>query len=237
MTSKRNSNGSKALSIGQAVGRLKPSFPDLSISKVRFLEDEGLLRPGRTKGGYRLFSEEDIGRLEEILRLQSDQFLPLAVIKERMNGWRFGDSPEAVSEPAREESAEPDVAGREPISLDELSARTAIEMETVRAMENFGLIKLVDYDGGLGIGQEDVEILTVFTDLMKFGIEARHLRMYENLAQRESLLFQQILTPQIKHKNRELRQKSATDLRELVALTERIRRAILKKTLKEANLL
>lgn len=237
MTSKRNSNGSKALSIGQVVGRLKPGFPDLSISKVRFLEDEGLLKPGRTKGGYRLFSEEDIGRLEEILRLQSDQFLPLAIIKERMNSWRFGDSPTAASAPAPEASAEPDVSGRESLSLDELSARTAIEIETVRAMENFGLIKLVDYNGGLGIGPEDIEILTVFTDLMKFGIEARHLRMYENLAQRESLLFQQILTPQIKHKNRELRQKSATDLRELVALTERIRRAILKKSLKEANLL
>ncbi|MDP1809370.1 MAG: MerR family transcriptional regulator [Actinomycetota bacterium] len=237
MTTKNNGNGSKMLSIGQAVGQLKPAFPDLSISKVRFLEDEGLLRPRRTKGGYRLFSEEDIGRLTEILRLQGDQFLPLAVIKERMSGWHYGDNLVAEREGAVEEETDAEGKNLKPLSLDEVGARTGIEMETVRAMESFGLIKLIDYNDQLGIGPDDLEILTVFTDLRKFGIEARHLRMYENLAQRESLLFQQIFTPQIKHKSRKLRQKSLTDLRELVALTERIRRAMLKKTLAEANLL
>src|SRR3972149_2595164 len=91
MIKKAKPRGPAMVSIGQAVGHLQATFPDLSISKVRFLEDEGLLKPGRTKGGYRLFSEEDIGRLEEILRLQSEKFLPLAVIKERMSGWRYSD--------------------------------------------------------------------------------------------------------------------------------------------------
>lgn len=237
MTTENDGDGSKMLSIGQAVGQLKPAFPDLSISKVRFLEDEGLLRPRRTKGGYRLFSEEDISRLTEILRLQSDQFLPLAVIKERMSGWRFGDNLVTEREGAIEEELDAAGADLKPLTLDELAARTAIALETVRALESFGLVKLIDYNDQPAISPDDLEILTVFADLKKFGIEARHLRMYENLAQKESLLFQQILTPQIKHKSQKLRQKSLADLKELVALTERIRRAMLRKTLAEANLL
>lgn len=237
MTTEGNGEGSKMLSIGQAVGRLKPAFPDLSISKVRFLEDEGLLRPRRTKGGYRLFSEEDIGRLTEILRLQSDQFLPLAVIKERMSGWRFGDDLVKERAAAAEEELDAEAVDLKPLTLDELSARTAIAMETIRGMESFGLIKLIVYNDQPAVSPDDLEILMVFAELMKFGIEARHLRMYENLAQKESLLFQQILTPQIKHKSQKLRQKSVTDLKEILALTERIRRAMLRKTLAEANLL
>lgn len=235
MTKKAKPSGPAMLSIGQAVGQLRAAYPDLSISKVRFLEDEGLLKPGRTKGGYRLFSEEDIGRLEEILRLQNEKFLPLAIIKDRMSGWRYE---KRVVATAKSDKAAADAVGApSPMSLDELAKRTGVATETVRALENFGLVKLVDHDGGLGVGPQDVEILTVFNELMKFGIEARHLRMYENLAQRESLLFQQIISPQIKNKSQRVRHKSLADLRELVALTDKIRRAILDKSLREANLL
>src|SRR3990172_13025778 len=127
---RQNKGRSNMLSIGQTVGRLKPVFPDLSISKVRFLEDEGLLKPGRTKGGYRLFSEEDIGRLEEILRLQSEKFLPLAVIKERMSGWRYSDRGIGKARRAEEARAAEESSSQKPISLDELVAGTAIRTDT-----------------------------------------------------------------------------------------------------------
>lgn len=230
-----NKEKSKLLSIGQAVARLKPAYPDLSISKVRFLEDEGLLKPARTKGGYRLFSEDDIVRLGEILRLQHDEFLPLAVIKERMNDWRPGDNSNSRTVSADRFSGTTSKES-ESVTLDELFDKCAIGMETVRAMESFGFIKVINVDGDPGIGPEDTEIMTVFAELAKFGIEARHLRMYENLAQKESLLFQQILTPQIKHKSQKLRLKSVSDLNELLSLTEKIRSAMLEKTLKEASL-
>ena len=221
-------------SIGQAVDRLKKDFPNLSISKVRYLEDEGLLKPKRSKGGYRVFSEEDIGRLTEILRLQSEQFLPLAVIRERLSGWQYGSAEtfEAQSPDGDWELKE----DREPVSLEDLFSKAGIGMETVRALETYGLIKTIELDAGPGLDQEDIDVLKVFGKLEKFGIEARHLRIYENLAQRESLLFQQILTPQIKHKSQKLRQKSREDLKELVELTEAFRRCLLKKSLKKANL-
>lgn len=223
------------LSIGRAVERLKKAYPSLSISKVRYLEDEGLIKFTRTKGGYRLFTEEDVERLAEILRLQKEDFLPLAVIKARMAQWRPGLSHKTDRE-AESGTATAQVNDG-PLSLDELRHQTGIGTEAVRALETFGLVKVVEYEKGLGVEHDDVEVLTAFSKLLKFGIEPRHLRMYENLAQRESVLFQQILTPQVRQKSRDQREKSLADLKELLALTEEMRRSILKKSLKEAGLL
>lgn len=226
---------SEMLSIGRAVDRLKKAYPSLSISKVRYLEDEGLIKFTRTKGGYRLFTEEDVDRLAEILRLQKEDFLPLAVIKERMAQWRPGAGRKTEHE--SRSGIAPAQVDRGPLSLDELRHQTGIGTEAVRALEAFGLVKVVENEKGLGVEQDDVEVLTTFSKLLKFGIEPRHLRMYENLAQRESVLFQQILTPQIRQKSRDQREKSFADLKELLVLTEEMRGSILRKSLKEAGLL
>ena len=235
MAKMKTEGRSELLSIGRAVDRLKKTYPGLSISKVRYLEDEGLIKFTRTKGGYRLFTEEDVERLAEILRLQKEDFLPLAVIKKRMAQWRPGVSRKAEHE-TRSGAATAHV-NHGPLSLDELRLKTGVGTETVRALEAFGLVKVVEYEKGLGVEHDDVELLVTFSKLLKFGIEPRHLRMYENLAQRESVLFQQILTPQIRQKGRDQREKSLADLTELLALTEEMRGSILKKSLKEAGLL
>lgn len=228
-------NGATGLSsIGQTVERLKKDYPGLSISKVRYLEDEGLLKPQRTKGGYRLFSVDDVGRLEEILKLQQEQFLPLAVIKERMKHWRPGVKSDVDAKGNGEST--PEAGSEAPIKLVDLIAQTGLGGADLKALESFGLIGLKEKGDDSVLSREDAEIMRVFSQLIRYGIEARHLRMYENLAQRESLLFQQILTPQIKHKSQALRQKSRTDLRELIELTDKMRRVILEKSLKEARL-
>lgn len=230
-------NGNQALSIGEAVSRLQADFPDLSISKVRYLEVEGLLTLARTKGGYRQFGLEDLSRLAEILRLQKEHFLPLNVIKDRMRDWRAGDrmiqvEQAELSEPAPETAAGPDG----PVSLAEALKRTGSGAETVKTLENFGLIKLIREGDSLVLSREDFEVLGIYTGLSKFGIEPRHLRMYENQAQREAVLFQQIIAPQLRHKSVKTRRQSQEDLKELIARTERLKLVLLEKALREANL-
>lgn len=224
---------SDRLSIGQVVERLKKSFPNLSISKIRFLEDEGLISPKRTKGRYRLFSEEDIGRLAEILRLQQEQFLPLAVIKERLEDWEFNPDHKGFGSKDKKESGNAKKAKR--VSIAKLMKETNTSEGSIKVLRNFSLLSADDSVSELS--SEEAEIIKVFSKLNKYGIEARHLRMYENLAQRETLIFQQILTPQIKHKNQKTRHKGLGDLQELIDLVEKMHKVVLRKSLKEANLL
>ncbi len=220
-------------SIGEAVDRLRATFPDLSISKVRYLEDEGLLSLQRTKGGYRLFSEADLARLSEILRLQKEYFLPLTVIKERMKTWRVGQSITVDSGEEEQENL-PQPAG--PVPLAKALQKTGTNSDTIKTLESFGLIALLKEGDQLVVSEADFKVLKVFVKLSRFGIEPRHLRMYENQAQREAMLFQQILTPTMKHQSPKTRSKTQVELKELLGMTEELKRVILHKALRTANL-
>lgn len=231
--SKVRVKGKETYSIGAAVEKLQARYPDLSISKVRYLEDEGLLTLERSSGGYRLFSDDDVARLSEILRLQKEHFLPLTVIRGRMNNWQAGQSV-VVDEPDvnEEKSAE----ARGPISLAVALKKTGATGEIVKTLESFGLIALEKDGDGLAISEVDFEILQIFMGLSKFGIEPRHLRMYENQAQRETLLFQQILTPQLKNQSAKTRARTAGELGELLSQSEKLKRLVLRKALRAASL-
>ena len=233
MARKPQKENSNRLSIGQVVDRLKKSFPNLSISKIRFLEDEGLISPKRTQCRYRLFSEEDIGKLSEILRLQRDDFLPLVVIKERLKGWVF--DPNHKDSDASDKKESKKGAKAKPITLAKLMKETNTSEAAIKVLRNFSLLNT---DEGISeLSTEEAEIIKIFSKLNKYGIEARHLRMYENLAQRETLIFQQILTPQIQHKSQKTRHKGLGELLELTGLVEKMHSIVLRKSLKEANLL
>lgn len=233
MASRAGGNGKKTLSIGEAVYRLRADYPDLSISKVRYLEDEGLLKLDRTPGGYRQFTEDDLNRLAEVLRLQKVHFLPLTVIKQRMSNWTAGEHV-VVDDVIPDESEESEAPG--PIPLSEALKKAGASAETIKTLESFGLIGLIDDGDGLRVTPEDFEILKIFSELNKFGIEPRHLRMYENQAQREALLFQQILSAQLKHKSAKMRRQSTQDLRELIGQTEKLKRVVLEKALRAVKL-
>lgn len=231
--SKTKTDGKGAYSIGECVEKLQSRYPDLSISKVRYLEDEGLLTLERTKGGYRLFSDEDVARLSEVLRLQKEHFLPLVVIKERMKEWQ-ADRSIIVDDGTEGDEKPTEPTG--PIPLSAALKKTGASSNTVKTLESFGLIELQKEGDGFVVTESDFEILNIFTKLSKFGIEPRHLRMYENQAQRETLLFQQILAPQLRHQSSKSRARTSEELRELLSQTEKLKRIVLRKALRAANL-
>lgn len=223
------------LTIGEVVQRLKGAHPDLSISKVRFLEDEGLISPERTQGGYRKFSQSDVARVEMILRLQKGHFLPLAVIKERLAEYDRGRIPVELERNGVVEAPLPAVVGDEdPVPVDDVPSAFGIPVTFVRELAGFGIIRLVPGDGGESVERADVPSLHAAWDLRRFGVEPRHLRMYETFAEREAALFSQIVLPAFRHRTAESRQRLSETLSELGSLTDQLKGRLLRRALAKA---
>ncbi len=222
--------------IGQVVNQLKSDYPSLSISKVRYLEDEGLVEPSRTKGGYRQFSDEDILRLEEILKLQKDYFLPLQVIKEKMKTW---DAKKAATKFRLEIEAETKAEkGKKSkaFSSEEVIMETKITSEQLKGLQTYGLVSAKKADDGKVYSNNDVSVMKVFYELSRYGIEPRHLRIYENLASKEVMLFEQIISPQMRGRGKESKKKVASDISGLSELAERLQRLLRSKTLENSKI-
>ena len=166
----------RLLTIGAVCNRLKDEFPDVSISKIRYLEDQGLLNPRRTQGGYRLFSEDDVDRLETILRLQRDEFLPLRVIRREL---------EAGAGKRRRRRSVVDV-GEEELDLEELCDRAGVTVDRARELEEFGLLESRVEDGQRLYAESEADIAAACEALARFGIGARNLRAFRTAADRES---------------------------------------------------
>jgi DNA-binding transcriptional MerR regulator len=198
----------RSLTIGTVCSMLKGEFPDISISKIRYLEDQGLLAPRRTQGGYRLFSEEDLGRLETILRLQRDEFLPLRVIRQELA------SP-AARDRKRRRSLDADDAD---FGLDELCDRAAIDARLARELEDFGLLTPRSEAGQKRFSELDAEIAHACGRLAQFGIAPRHLRAFRNAADREAGLVEQVVGPALRSRNPERRRSGVEDLEALGTL-------------------
>ena len=182
--------------IGKVVKRLQPQYPDLSVSKVRYLEDEGLLNPSRTPGGYRLYSQRDIKRLEAILYLQKSRFLPLSVIKEELDRAESGHAStqettvsDAVSFPVDDE----EVTGKlHPI--DRMPELVGTTVSFVRQLSEAGVITLKRSPHGRDlVDGKDFRLIRVCDELQRFGIGPKNLRQYVTAANRESAMFEQAL--------------------------------------------
>jgi DNA-binding transcriptional MerR regulator len=195
----------RLLTIGTVCSRLHDEFPDVSISKIRYLEDQGLLNPTRTQGGYRLFSEEDVERLETILRLQRDEFLPLRVIKE-----------ELAAGAGRQRKRQRTVGtGEEALDIDELCARAGITRERVKELEEFGLIEPTIAGSTRSYAESDVDVASACEALSRFGIGARNLRAFRTAADRESGLLEAVIGPALRSRNPERRREALADLQRL----------------------
>jgi len=224
------------LTIGEVVQRLQPVYPDLSISKVRFLEEEGLITPERTAGGYRKFASSDVTRIEMILRLQRDHFFPLAIIREKLADVDRGRIPSelqrgpmAVAEPL------PISAGDDgPLRVEDAPHALGIPVSFVRELAEFGIVRIEEGEGGEELDRADVAAVHAAWDLRRFGVEPRHLRMYETFAEREATLFTQILMPAFKHRTAESRQKLTETLTELGSLTDELKGRLLRRALAKA---
>lgn len=226
-------SGRDYLTIGEVVQRLQNSYPDLSISKVRFLEDEGLVAPERTQGGYRKFSQTNMARVEMILRLQKEHFLPLAIIREKLADFDRGRIPaELQRSPVGMTEPLPLIAEEEgSLQLEDAQASLGIPVTFVRELAEFGLIVIVREDRAEVLSRADVQIVHAAWDLRRFGVEPRHLRMYENFADREAALFSQILMPTFRHRTADTKQKLGETLVELGALTDELKGRLLRRAL------
>jgi DNA-binding transcriptional MerR regulator len=200
---------SRQLTIGTVCGLLKDDFPDISISKIRYLEDQGLLAPRRTQGGYRLFSQEDVERLETILRLQRDEFLPLRVIRQ-----------ELASPAARERKRRRALDVEEgQLDLDQLCERAGIDTRLARELEDFGLLSPSSDGGQKRYSELEADIAVACGRLAHYGIAPRHLRSFRTAADREAGLVEQIVGPALRSRNPERRRAGAEDLEALGALS------------------
>lgn len=230
------------MSIGEVLAKLRPDFPDVTISKIRFLESEGLVEPQRTPSGYRKFSHEDVERLRYVLAAQRDQYLPLRVIKEHLEAIdrglqppRGGGSgprvPRALMAGDGYPNAEafgPDAADIR-LSREELLEAAGIDEEHLRQLEDFGLV--APRPGGHYDG-DAVVVATTVREMSSFGLEARHLRSFKGAADREIGLIEQVITPLLRQRNPEARGRADEIVRELAALSVRLHAALVKAGLR-----
>jgi DNA-binding transcriptional MerR regulator len=205
------------LTIGAVCEALRPEFPDVSISKIRYLEGEGLLTPKRTEGGYRLFSDDDLERLRTILRLQRDEFLPLRVIREELEAG-------AASQRRRRTTAA--LGGEsEAIDVDELCERAGVDRARVRELEQFGLLEAP-------YGELDVEIAAACERLARYGIAPRHLRAFRTSADREAGLLEAVVLPALRSRNPERRRAGLDDLRALTEAAQELSQLLLGRVVR-----
>jgi DNA-binding transcriptional MerR regulator len=225
------------LSIGEVLEAVKEDFPDISISKIRFLEAEGLITPERTPSGYRKFYEPDVLRLRYILSLQRDQFMPLKVIRERLdavdsNGGAMA-VPDASSVGQLGESAAPapeaDMTAMQ-LSVAELADAADLSREQMKGLEDYGLLH---GDESRPYDENDLLIAKAAKKFFAYGVEPRHLRMYRQFAEREASFFEQIVSPVARKRDPEGQREAARSMRELLVLARQLREGVLRSNLRE----
>ena len=231
----------KSLTIGAVCKALSQEFPDISISKIRYLEDQKLLTPRRTPGGYRLYSQSDVSRLRTILRLQRDEFLPLRVIRQELAAGRSeGEQP--VASPQAGSDARPGAALRRLTfslrdkgalySLEDVVEETGAERRLVAELEDYGIVA-GELRGNVRYYDEtEREIIRAVTELSRYGVAGRNLRVFKTSAERESGLLQQILAPSLRSRNPERRKEAVEALENLAAVASHLKHLLLVRDLR-----
>ena len=222
------------LGISEVLAQLRADFPDVSVSKIRFLETEGLLTPARSPSGYRRFTAADVDRLRYILAAQRDQYLPLRVIKERLARLETDDAAAAAAHwqpPAPDEH----VAGREPgglLSRRELIEAAGLTEALATELETFGLLRRV----GRQYGPDALQVAKTAKALTAYGVEARHLRAVRAAAERETTMIESLVAPILKQRGSGAHELAARTAGELTDLVLRLHGALVDGSLAEAGL-
>jgi DNA-binding transcriptional MerR regulator len=227
----------KALTIGAVCKQLEREFPDISISKIRYLEDQKLLAPRRTAGGYRLYSGADVARLRTILRLQRDEFLPLRVIRQELAaGTADNEEPAEAKSPDPRAMRRSTVALRGPGSQYQLEAvleDTGADRGLVKELEDYGVIKGERVDGETLYDDTEREIVRAVTELKRYGVGGRNLRVFRTSADREAALLEQILAPALRSRNAERRKEAVEALENLAAIASHLKHLLLIRDLRK----
>ena len=245
------------MSIGEVLAELRDEFPDVSISKIRFLESEGLVEPARTPSGYRKFSYQDVGRLRYVLATQRDHYLPLRVIKEHLEAIDRGLEPPTVPGERPRVPAEairaagPDgLSGPRALSLEgsdgesarggdlrlsrsELAEAAGIQADLLAQIEAFGLLAPRPGPGGQEFYDTDaLAVATAVAEMASFGLEPRHLRSFRTAAERESDLVEQVVAPLLRQRSPQARDRAEEVAREMGALSLRLHTALVRARLR-----
>jgi DNA-binding transcriptional MerR regulator len=221
------------LSIGEVLVNLKPEFPDVTISKIRFLESEGLISPERTASGYRKFYDQDVERLRSILRLQRDEYLPLKVIRDRLDAGGDGSGP---SRPAIVDVTDDDVvqpATDLQMTAGELATATGVDVKVVEDLEAYGMLRPRRDGEAKFYSGHDLVVLRIVKDFFKYGVEPRHLTMYRHFADREAAFFQAIILPVLRQRNPDARRTAAESLTDLSRTARKLKSALLRSNLRD----
>jgi DNA-binding transcriptional MerR regulator len=230
------------MSIGEVLAKLRPDFPDVTISKIRFLESEGLVEPQRTPSGYRKFTHEDLSRLQYVLAAQRDQYLPLKVIREHLDAIDRGLQPPdnggasprvPVSVVAGDGYPSAQFFDRDPsdlrLSREELLESSGLSDDVLAALESYGLVEQrrdgAHYDG------DALLVARTAAELSGFGIEPRHLRSFKAAADREVGLIEQVATPLLRQRGTDARARAEEAVKELAALSVRLHAALVRSQL------
>lgn len=225
----------KAVTIGSVCKALHQEFPDISISKIRYLEDQKLLAPRRTQGGYRLYTQNDVQRLRTILRLQRDEFLPLRVIRQELAGGRTERevaSPGGESRGVRRALVRVRDAGAL-YSLDDVVDETGADPGLVRELVEFGVIKGETRAGVRYYDETEREIVRAVSELARYGVGGRNLRVFRSSADREAQLLQSILAPALRSRNPERRKEAIEALENLASVTTHLKHLLLIRDLRK----
>jgi DNA-binding transcriptional MerR regulator len=196
--------------IGEVIAQLRAEFPDISVSKIRFLEAEGLIQPARSSSGYRKFGPADVDRLRYILTAQRDLYLPLRVIKDQLDS----DQPAAG-----------------PVSRREVLDATGIDERELAELEEFGLVRR----SGRQYPPEAVEAVQAIMALGQYGVQPRHLRVLRASVERETALIEQVVAPVLRQRSPGARDRAATSAREIASLVLAVHAALIEMTLADAG--
>jgi DNA-binding transcriptional MerR regulator len=225
----------KAATIGTVCKALQQEFPDISISKIRYLEDQKLLSPRRTQGGYRLYTQSDVQRLRTILRLQRDEFLPLRVIRQELAG---GRAEREVTAPAGDGRSlrRALVSTRDPgamYTLEDVVEETGADPGLVRELVDYGVIKGDVRAGARYFDETEREIVRAVSELARYGVGGRNLRVFRSSADREAQLLQSILAPALRSRNPERRREAIEALENLASVTTHLKHLLLIRDLRK----
>jgi len=238
-----SSKRQKSLTIGAVCKALAQEFPDISISKIRYLEDQKLLTPRRTPGGYRLYTPGDVARLRTILRMQRDEFLPLRVIRQELAAGRSGDTALGTAGPPARSGREtprtwrPSVSVRESTgalySIEDVLEETKAEEKLVKELEEYGVVKGELRGGVRYFDETEREIIAAVAELARYGVGGRNLRVFRSSADREANLLQQILAPALRSRNPERRKEAVDALENLAAVATHLKHLLLIRDLRK----
>jgi len=196
--------------IGEVIDQLRAEFPDISVSKIRFLEAEGLIQPARSASGYRKFGPADVDRLRYILTAQRDRYLPLRVIKDQLDA---------------------DQAQSGPLTRSELLDAAGVDERSLAELEEFGLV----LRSGRQYPPEAVGAVRAIMALGRYGVQARHLRVLRAAADREIALIEQVVAPILRQRSPGARDRAAVSARDIASLVRTVHAALIEMTLADAG--